>query len=164
MPELPEVETARSLIAEQALHRRIVGVDDADSSSDARHSPGELRSALTGRSSSRAHRRGKTMWLETSGVGDAATPVGPGAWHPPGHERPYRGHGPGAATVAEGGDPYRYDTRPRSAEWRRFTLTLRTAAAWCSSTRAGWDASGSTRTSARSAPDAAQVTRRSSAR
>jgi formamidopyrimidine-DNA glycosylase len=29
VPELPEVETARSLIAEQALGRRIVGVDDA---------------------------------------------------------------------------------------------------------------------------------------
>jgi formamidopyrimidine-DNA glycosylase len=30
MPELPEVETARSLIADEALHRLIVDVDDGD--------------------------------------------------------------------------------------------------------------------------------------
>ena len=30
MPELPEVETARRLIADLALGRRIAGVDDAD--------------------------------------------------------------------------------------------------------------------------------------
>ena len=30
MPELPEVETARRLIADLALGRRITGVDDAD--------------------------------------------------------------------------------------------------------------------------------------
>jgi formamidopyrimidine-DNA glycosylase len=32
VPELPEVETARRLIADRALHRRIVAVDDADTS------------------------------------------------------------------------------------------------------------------------------------
>ena len=31
MPELPEVETARSLIADEALNRLIVDVDDSDS-------------------------------------------------------------------------------------------------------------------------------------
>ena len=72
MPELPEVEIARSLIADQALHRRIVDVDDSDSYVARPHAPGELRSALTGRSLTAAHRRGKTMWLETSGTGDAA--------------------------------------------------------------------------------------------
>ncbi|HET9971464.1 MAG TPA: hypothetical protein VFQ68_24735 [Streptosporangiaceae bacterium] len=30
MPELPEVETARRLIADEGLHRRIAGVDDSD--------------------------------------------------------------------------------------------------------------------------------------
>ena len=30
MPELPEVETARRLIADEALHRRIADVDDSD--------------------------------------------------------------------------------------------------------------------------------------
>ena len=67
MPELPEVEIARRLIADQALHRRIVGVDDSDSYVVRPHSPGELRNALTGRSLIAAHRRGKTIWLETSG-------------------------------------------------------------------------------------------------
>src|SRR5580692_6898674 len=71
MPELPEVETARSLIADHALHRRIVDVDDSDSYVARPHPPGELRSALTGRSLTAAHRRGKTIWLETSPAGDA---------------------------------------------------------------------------------------------
>jgi formamidopyrimidine-DNA glycosylase len=77
MPELPEVETARSLIADQALHRRTVDVDDSDSYVGRPHSPGELRSALTGRSLIAAHRRGKTIWLETSRAGDAPAPGGP---------------------------------------------------------------------------------------
>jgi formamidopyrimidine-DNA glycosylase len=49
MPELPEVETARRLIADEALHRRIVGVDDSDTFVCRPHAPGELRAALTGR-------------------------------------------------------------------------------------------------------------------
>ena len=69
MPELPEVEIARRLIAGQALHRRIADVDDSDSYVVRPHSPGELRNALTGRSLSAAHRRGKTIWLETSPAG-----------------------------------------------------------------------------------------------
>jgi formamidopyrimidine-DNA glycosylase len=77
MPELPEVEAARSLIAEQALHRSIVNVDDSDSYVGRPHSRGELRSALTGRSLTAAHRRGRTIWLETSTVGDTAAPAGP---------------------------------------------------------------------------------------
>jgi len=75
MPELPEVEIARSLIADRALHRRIVDVYDSDSYVGRPHSPGELRSALTGRSFTAAHRRGKTMWLETSGTGDTAAAI-----------------------------------------------------------------------------------------
>jgi formamidopyrimidine-DNA glycosylase len=68
MPELPEVETARRLIADLALGRRIVGVDDADTFVCRPHSPGELRDALTGRVLTAAHRRGKTMWCETSAL------------------------------------------------------------------------------------------------
>ncbi len=41
MPELPEVENARRLIADQALGRRIVAVDDADAFVCRPHSPGE---------------------------------------------------------------------------------------------------------------------------
>ena len=69
MPELPEVETARSLIADEALNRLIVDVDDSDTFVCRPHSAGELRDALTGRTLTAAHRRGKAMWLETSGVG-----------------------------------------------------------------------------------------------
>src|SRR5580704_7049071 len=77
MPELPEVETARSLIADEALNRLIVDVDDSDTFVCRPHSPGELRDALTGRTLTAAHRRGKAMWCETSGVGCSAGP-GPG--------------------------------------------------------------------------------------
>jgi formamidopyrimidine-DNA glycosylase len=121
MPELPEVETARSLIADQALHRRIVDVDDSDSYVGRPHSPGELRSALMGRSLIAAHRRGKTIWLETSGTGDAAAPGGPEIGIHLGMSGRIVITGPDGS-VAEGGDPYRYEARPRRAEWSRFTL------------------------------------------
>src|SRR6266705_2203646 len=65
MPELPEVETARRLIADEALHRRIADVDDSDTFVCRPHAPGELRAALTGRMLTAARRRGKTMWCET---------------------------------------------------------------------------------------------------
>jgi formamidopyrimidine-DNA glycosylase len=122
VPELPEVETARTLIADQALHRRIVDVDDSDSYVGRPHAPGELRSALTGRSLTAAHRRGKTMWLETSGTPDAAQP-GPELGIHLGMSGRIVVTGPDGA-VAERGDPHRYDTRPRRAVWSRFTLTF----------------------------------------
>ena len=121
MPELPEVETARSLIADQALHRPIVDVDDSDSYVGRPHSPGELRSALTGRSLIAAHRRGKTIWLETSAAGDAAAPGGPEIGIHLGMSGRIVVTGPDGS-VAEGGDPHRYEARPRKAEWNRFTL------------------------------------------
>jgi formamidopyrimidine-DNA glycosylase len=121
MPELPEVETARRLIADQALHRRIVDVDDSDSYVGRPHSPGELRSALTGRSLIAAHRRGKTIGLETSGTGDAAAPGGPEIGIHLGMSGRIVVTGPDGS-VAEAGDPYRYGARPRRAEWNRFTL------------------------------------------
>jgi formamidopyrimidine-DNA glycosylase len=74
MPELPEVETARSLIADQALNRRIVAVDDSDTYVTRPHTPGQLRDALVGRSLTAARRRGKSIWIETSGLGESATP------------------------------------------------------------------------------------------
>jgi formamidopyrimidine-DNA glycosylase len=121
MPELPEVETARSLIADQALHRPIVDVDDSDSYVGRPHPPGELRSALTGRSLIAAHRRGKTIWLETSATGDAAAPGGPEIGLHLGMSGRIVVTGPDGS-VAEGGDPHRYEARPRKAEWNRFTL------------------------------------------
>ncbi|UGS35415.1 Fpg/Nei family DNA glycosylase [Capillimicrobium parvum] len=65
MPELPEVERARALIAERALGRRIAAVDDTDTYVCRPHQPGELAAAFTGRTLSAANRRGKAMWIET---------------------------------------------------------------------------------------------------
>jgi formamidopyrimidine-DNA glycosylase len=120
MPELPEVETARRLIADLALDRPIVGVDDADTFVCRPHSPGELRAALTGRTLTAAHRRGKTMWCETSGVNGSPGP-GPDL----GIHLGMSGRIVVTARdgwVAEGGDRPGRDAQPRKAEWDRFTL------------------------------------------
>ena len=120
MPELPEVETARSLIAEQALHRRIVGVDDADTFVCRPHSPGQLRDALAGRTLTAARRRGKMMWCETSGAGRSAAP-GPDLGI-------HLGMGgrilvvPAGGQAAEGGGPRRQGAQPPKPAWNRFTL------------------------------------------
>jgi formamidopyrimidine-DNA glycosylase len=116
VPELPEVETARGLIADEALHRRIVDVDDSDTFVCRPHSPGELRAALTGRELTAAHRRGKTIWCETSGGGpDLGIHLGMGG-------RIVVTAADGRA--AEGGGPRRRDAQPRKAEWDRFRLTF----------------------------------------
>jgi formamidopyrimidine-DNA glycosylase len=114
MPELPEVETARRLIADEALGRRITYVDDSDTFVCRPHSPGELRAALTGRTLTAARRRGKTMWCETSEDGpDLGIHLGMGG-------RIVVTSGDGHA--AEGGGPRRRDAQPRKPEWDRFTL------------------------------------------
>jgi formamidopyrimidine-DNA glycosylase len=114
MPEMPEVETARRLIADLALGRRIVGVDDTDTFVTRPHSPGQLQTALTGRTLTAAHRQGKAIWCETSDLGPVLgihlgmsgriVVTSPDGW------------------VAEGGDPPGRDAQPRKAEWDRFTL------------------------------------------
>jgi formamidopyrimidine-DNA glycosylase len=65
MPELPEVERARTSIEAAALHRVIAGVDDSDTWVCRPHGPGEIADALTGATLTSAHRRGKAMWVET---------------------------------------------------------------------------------------------------
>jgi formamidopyrimidine-DNA glycosylase len=67
MPELPEVERARALIAEHALGREIAAVDDRDTYVCRPHAPGEIASALVGLRLVEAHRRGKSMWVDTDG-------------------------------------------------------------------------------------------------
>jgi formamidopyrimidine-DNA glycosylase len=123
MPELPEVETARRLIADQALDRRIVDVDDSDSYVGRPHPPGELRSALTGRSLTAAHRRGKMIWLDTSGPGDATAAAGPELGIHLGMSGRIVVTRPDG-TVAEGGDRRRYDFRAAGDRWSRFSLTF----------------------------------------
>jgi len=69
MPELPEVESARLVIEQTALGRRIEDVDDSDTYVCRPHLPGDIRTALLGRRLTSVHRRGKSIWCETSGVG-----------------------------------------------------------------------------------------------
>jgi formamidopyrimidine-DNA glycosylase len=123
MPELPEVEAARSLIADRALHRRIVDVDDSDTYVTRPHPPTELRSTLMGRCLTAAHRRGKTIWLDTSGTGGPATPGGPELGIHLGMTGRILVTAPDG-TVTEAGDPPRSYLRRPKAEWRRFTLTF----------------------------------------
>jgi formamidopyrimidine-DNA glycosylase len=120
MPELPEVETARRLIAEQALHRRITGVDDADTFVLRPHSPGQLRDALVGRELTVAHRRGKSMWIETSGTPGSPEP-GPDLGIHLGMGGRIVVAAPDGSTLV-GGDPHRRDAQARKPEWDRFTL------------------------------------------
>jgi formamidopyrimidine-DNA glycosylase len=65
MPELPEAESARALIEERGLDREIVDVDDSDTYVCRPHAPGELAAALVGQRLVSAHRRGKSVWVET---------------------------------------------------------------------------------------------------
>ena len=125
MPELPEVEYARRLIADQALGRTIVAVD-VDPFVCRPHSPGELRAALTGRMLTAAHRRGKTIWCETSAVAGSADPGDPPA---PGPDLGIHLGMSGRIVVTakdgqviEAGDPPGRDAQPRKAAWNRFTL------------------------------------------
>ncbi|MGZ4267750.1 MAG: Fpg/Nei family DNA glycosylase [Solirubrobacteraceae bacterium] len=69
MPELPEVERARQVIERGALARPISAVDDSDTYVCRPHAPGEIADALVGRTLTSAHRRGKAMWVQTSGDG-----------------------------------------------------------------------------------------------
>jgi len=74
MPELPEVESARLVIDRYARGRVIADVDDSDTYVARPHPPGEIRAALLGRKLTAVHRRGKSMWCETSGVGRSRKP------------------------------------------------------------------------------------------
>jgi formamidopyrimidine-DNA glycosylase len=68
MPELPEAERARQQI-ERVLDREIVAVDDRDTYVCRPHAPGEIAAALVGRRLTKAHRRGKFLWVETGDGG-----------------------------------------------------------------------------------------------
>jgi formamidopyrimidine-DNA glycosylase len=120
VPELPEVETARRLIEDHALRRRIVDVDDTDTFVCRPHAPGQIRDALVGRTLTAACRRGKTMWCPTSGLGRSRIPGPELGIH--------LGMGgriivvSAAGEAAEGGGPRRRDAQPPKSEWDRFTL------------------------------------------
>jgi len=125
VPELPEVETARKVIAERALHRTIVAVDDTDSYVCRPHAPGQIRDALLGRQLVAAHRRGKTMWCETSGLDGSAehgsAEHGPDLGLHLGMAGRIVVETPGLET-AWGGEPFRRDAQPARVQWDRFRL------------------------------------------
>jgi formamidopyrimidine-DNA glycosylase len=106
VPELPEVESARALIAERALGRVIAAVDDTDSYVCRPHAPGELSTALVGRSLTEANRIGKSMWMETDGGPALGLHLGMA--------------GRIVVDDASAGDPAPYDGAP--VLWDRFTL------------------------------------------
>jgi formamidopyrimidine-DNA glycosylase len=109
MPELPEVERARSLIEARALGRRIIAVDDRDTYVCRPFAPGEIAAALVGRELTAAHRLGKSMWVETDGGGGPALGLHLGM--------------AGRIVVDDeaAGDPKPDGERP-SGTWDRFTL------------------------------------------
>ncbi|MGG5257762.1 Fpg/Nei family DNA glycosylase [Phycicoccus avicenniae] len=120
MPELPEVESARAVIERAGLQRTVVDVDDSDTWECRPHRPGEIRDALVGRHLTAAHRRGKSMWCEVSGV--AAPTLGIHL----GMSGRILVSGPGG--VAEGGDYQgtgrRADPSRRREVWFRFSLVF----------------------------------------
>ncbi|MDQ1635010.1 MAG: formamidopyrimidine-DNA glycosylase [Frankiaceae bacterium] len=123
MPELPEVESARAVLARSALNRTIADVDDTDTYECRPHAPGEIRKALLGRSLTAAHRRGKTMWCDTSDDGPALG-IHLGMSGRIFVTRP----GSDDETDADEGGDYARPAQPGAAEpkseWYRFTLTF----------------------------------------
>ena len=163
MPELPEVESARRVIEKLALGRRIVDVDDSDSYVCRPHLPGEIRTALIGRRLTAVHRRGKSMWCHTSGVGRSRTP-GPVLGIHLGMS--------GKVVVADGRGTRGGRRRllaPRAGQPETTGSPGSGSASpipacSCWSTRAGWAGSGWTRRSSRSARTPPRSAEPSSAR
>ncbi len=122
MPELPEVESARSVIERAALGRRIVAVDDTDSFVCRPHPPGQIRDALIGRRLTVAHRRGKSMWCDTSPVGRSRA-AGPSL----GIHLGMSGKivvASAAGDEIDGGDYWEGRRAPGDYRWSRFTLVF----------------------------------------
>ncbi|QWC85960.1 hypothetical protein KLP28_04300 [Nocardioidaceae bacterium] len=122
MPELPEVEAARSVVEQHALQREISDVDDHDTYECRPHDPGEIKDALVGLHVVAANRVGKQIFLAT------AEPDGtPGATL--GIHLGMSGRilvsGPDGSDGVEGGDYLGSDGqahRARKEEWYRFSL------------------------------------------
>ena len=109
MPELPEVERARSYIEANAVGRTIADADDTDTWVCRPHAPGEIAGAVEGATLIAAHRRGKAMWMDT---GDGGPVLGL-----------HLGMA-GRIFVDEhsGGDPAPYIAAGANPGWDRFTV------------------------------------------
>lgn len=122
MPELPEAESARAVLAHEALGRVISEVDDADRYVCRPHAPAEIRTALVGRQLTGAHRRGKSIWCDTSGLRPSG-PTGPVL----GIHLGMSGKivvADGAGHEVDGGDRWRGDRPAGDYRFTRFRLTF----------------------------------------
>lgn len=118
MPELPEVESARSVIEHNGLRRRIVDVDDSDSYVCRPHVPGEIRHALLGGELIAAMRRGKSMWCQTGpSSGDVTLGIHLGM---SGKIVIADANG----TEVDGGDYWEGRRQRGDYRWARFTVTF----------------------------------------
>lgn len=87
MPELPEVEHARSVIERVAVGRRIVRVEQADDPIVFPDGAGAIERALAGRAVVAAHRHGKWLWLELDRAPHLLAHLGmTGSWRTPDDE------------------------------------------------------------------------------
>jgi formamidopyrimidine-DNA glycosylase len=122
MPELPEVENARSVIDRAALNRKIVDVDDSDTYECRPHLPGDIRRALLGRTLTVAHRQGKSMWCDTSATGRQRAP-GPALGIHLGMSGKIVVAAPDGTEI-DGGDYWERGRAPGDYRFSRFSLTF----------------------------------------
>ena len=122
MPELPEVESARLVIERLALGRRILDVDDTDTYVCRPHPPGEIRTALVGRRLTVVHRRGKSIWCETSGARRSLRAGPTLGIHLGMSGRVIAGDGRGQEV--DGGDYWERGRAPGDFRFTRFSLTF----------------------------------------
>lgn len=122
MPELPEVESARTVIERAALGRCIATVDDSDSYVCRPHPPGQIRDALVGRRLVTACRLGKALWCPTSPL-DGSAAEGP----PLGIHLGMSGKiiiADADGTEIDGGDHWEGRRTSGDYRWSRFRLTF----------------------------------------
>jgi formamidopyrimidine-DNA glycosylase len=116
VPEIIEVEQARTLIEGTALHREIAAVDAPDRWFLKRGlTPAAVRRALPGRSLVAARRRGKLLLIDTGGSGTEATPGPVLGLH----------LGMSGRILVDGaaaGDPLVYASNRDVVAWERFGL------------------------------------------
>jgi formamidopyrimidine-DNA glycosylase len=117
VPELPEVESARSVIERAALERTIVDVDDSDTYVCRPHSPGEIRAALVGSRIAAVHRKGKSLWC------DMSQPDAPVLGIHLGMSGKIVIAGPDGTEI-DGGDYWRRGREQGDHRWSRFSLTF----------------------------------------
>lgn len=113
MPELPEVESARTVLEEHALHRRIVAIDEVDTYVCRPFSTQDFRSALLHIEFAAAQRQGKALRLMTNGRADLGLHLGMGG-------RLVVTDATGA--VVDGGDSAHGRAGAHQTRWDRFVI------------------------------------------